>query len=72
MTDPTGPARGSRHAFLEAGRVGERVYIEAGARGLGACAAGAFHNDDEAAALAAIDPAREWAAHFAALGVAAG
>jgi SagB-type dehydrogenase family enzyme len=66
--DPTGPARGYRHAFLEAGLVGERVYIEAGARGLGACAVGAFY-DEEAAALVAIDPAREWVVHFAALGV---
>ena len=31
--DPLGPARGYRHAFLEAGRVGERVYLEAAARG---------------------------------------
>ncbi|MDP2371666.1 SagB/ThcOx family dehydrogenase [Rhodoferax sp.] len=68
--DPAGPARGYRHAFLEAGLVGERVYLEAGARGLGACAVGAFH-DDEAAALLAIDPAREWVVHFAALGTLA-
>ncbi len=66
--DATGPARGYRHAFLEAGRIGERIYLEAGARGLGACAVGAFY-DDEAAALVAIDPAHEWVVHFAALGV---
>lgn len=66
--DPLGPARGYRHAFLEAGLVGERVYLEAGARGLGACAVGAFY-DDEAAALVGIDPAQEWVVHFAALGV---
>jgi len=66
--DPTGPARGYRHAFLEAGRIGERIYLEAGARGLGACAVGAFY-DDEASALVAIDPAHEWVLHFAALGV---
>ena len=30
--DPSGPARGYRHAFIEAGLVGERIYIEAGAR----------------------------------------
>lgn len=65
--DPTGPARGYRHAFLEAGRLGERVYLEAGARGLGACAVGAFY-DDEAAAIVAIDPAHEWVLHFVALG----
>jgi SagB-type dehydrogenase family enzyme len=65
--DASGAARGYRHAFLEAGLVGERLYLEAVARGLGACAVGAFH-DDEAAALVAADPAREWVVHFAALG----
>jgi SagB-type dehydrogenase family enzyme len=68
--DPLGPARGYRHAFLEAGLVGERVYLEAAARGLGACAVGAFY-DDEAAALVGVDPALEWVVHFAALGVKA-
>ncbi|MEW6707281.1 MAG: SagB family peptide dehydrogenase [Pseudomonadota bacterium] len=66
--DALGPARGYRHAFLEAGLVGERVYLEAGARNLGACAVGAFY-DEEAAALVGIDPGREWVVHFAALGV---
>jgi len=65
--DPHGAARGYRHAYLEAGMVGERVYLEAGARGLGACAVGAFY-DDEAAALVALDASREWVVHFAALG----
>jgi SagB-type dehydrogenase family enzyme len=68
--DPAGAARGYRHAFLEAGMVGERVYLEAGARGLGVCAVGAFY-DDEAAALIAVDPAREWVLHFVAVGVPA-
>ncbi|MCK7499033.1 MAG: nitroreductase family protein [Comamonadaceae bacterium] len=66
-TDPLGPARAYRHAFIEAGLVGERVYLEAGARGLGACGVGAFY-DDEAAVLVGVDPAREWIVHFAALG----
>ena len=66
--DASGAARGYRHAYLEAGLVGERVYLEAGARGLGACAVGAFY-DDEAAALVALDASREWVVHFAALGV---
>lgn len=66
--DPNGAARGYRHALLEAGRVGERLYLEAGARGLGVCAVGAFY-DEEAAALIGIDPAREWVVHLAALGV---
>ncbi len=66
--DPMGPARGYRHAFLEAGLVGERIYLDAVARGLGVCAVGAFY-DDEASKLVGIDPAREWVIHFAALGV---
>lgn len=66
--DAAGAARGYRHAFLESGLVGERVYLEAGARGLGTCAVGAFY-DDEAAALAGTRPDREWVLHFAALGV---
>jgi SagB-type dehydrogenase family enzyme len=69
--DPLGAARGYRHAFIEAGLMGERLYLEAGARGLGACAVGAFY-DDEAAALVGVDPAREWVVHFAALGVPQG
>jgi nitroreductase len=66
-SDPLGPARGWRHAFLEAGLLGERLYLEAAARGAGACAVGAFH-DDEAAALVGVDPAHEWVVHFCALG----
>jgi SagB-type dehydrogenase family enzyme len=68
--DPDGAARGYRHAFIEAGLVGERVYLAAQALGLDACAVGAFY-DDEAAALVGLDPAREWVVHFAALGVPA-
>jgi len=69
-TDPSGAARGYRHAFLETGLVGERLYLEAGARGLGVCAVGAFY-DDEAAALVGVDPQQEWIVHFAALGIPA-
>jgi SagB-type dehydrogenase family enzyme len=64
---PGGPWLGYRHAFLEAGLVGERVYLAAEQRGLGACAVGAFY-DDEAAALVGVDTVREWVVHFAALG----
>ncbi|MBL8317308.1 MAG: nitroreductase family protein, partial [Burkholderiaceae bacterium] len=60
--------RAYRHAMLEAGLIGERIYLEGQARGLGVCAVGAFY-DDEAAALVGVDPAREWIVHFAALGV---
>ena len=70
QADPAGAARGYRHAFIEAGLVGERLYLEAGARGLGVCAVGAFY-DDEAAALTGVDVQREWIVHFAALGVPA-
>ena len=65
--DPTGAARGYRHAFLEAGLVGERVYLEGTARGLGVCGVGAFY-DDEVSALIGVDPEREWVVHLAALG----
>jgi len=69
-SDPAGPARGWRHAFIEAGLAGERAYLEAVARGVGVCGVGAFY-DDEAAALVGVDMSREWVLHFIALGVPA-
>jgi len=60
-------ARGYRNGFLQAGMIGERMLLEAGARDLGACPVGAFY-DREAAALIGVDPEREWPAHFAAFG----
>lgn len=60
-------ARGYRQGFLEAGMIGERLYLEAVGRRLGACAVGAFY-DLEAAELIGIDPAKEWVAHFCAVG----
>ncbi len=68
--DPAGAARGYRHAFIEIGLLGERLYLQAQALGLGACAVGAFY-DDEAAALVGTYPEQEWVVHFAALGVRA-
>lgn len=65
-----GPARAYRHAFIEAGLMGERLYLQAQAIGLGVCAVGAFY-DDETAALVGVDPARHWPLHVAALGVPA-
>ncbi len=65
--DPAGVARAYRHAFLEAGTLGERLYLQAGALGLGVCAVGAFY-DGEAAALIGVDPAREWPLHFVTVG----
>jgi SagB-type dehydrogenase family enzyme len=67
MADAAGAARGWRHAFIEAGLVGERLYLEAAALGLGCCGVGAFY-DDEAAALLGVDPAREWVVHFTTIG----
>jgi SagB-type dehydrogenase family enzyme len=67
MADPAGAARGYRHAFIEAGLVGERLYLEAESRRLGVCAVGAFY-DDEASVLAGVDPGVAWVLHFAALG----
>jgi SagB-type dehydrogenase family enzyme len=67
MADAAGPARGYRHAFIEAGLVGERLYLEATALGLGCCGVGAFH-DDEAAQLVGVDATREWIVHFATIG----
>lgn len=60
-------ARGYRHAYLEAGMIGERWLLGAVARGLAACPVGAFY-DDEAAALIGVDSRRQWVLHFAALG----
>jgi SagB-type dehydrogenase family enzyme len=65
--DLAGAARGYRHAFLEAGVLGERFYLEATAQGLGVCGVGAFY-DDEASELIAVDPADEWVVHFVAVG----
>lgn len=65
--DPAGAARGYRHTFLEVGMTGERLYLKAGALGLGVCAVGTFY-DDEAAALVGIDPTPEWPVHFVTLG----
>jgi SagB-type dehydrogenase family enzyme len=66
--DALGAPRAYRHAMLEAGLIGERIYLEGAAQGLGVCAVGAFF-DDEAAALVGVDRSREWVVHFAALGV---
>lgn len=62
--------RGYRHALLEAGIVGGRIYLEAERRGLGACTVGAFL-DDEIAEAAGLDPERWWVAQLSALGVPA-
>jgi SagB-type dehydrogenase family enzyme len=65
--DTTGAARGWRHAFLEAGLMGERLYFAAPPLGLGVCAVGAFY-DDEAVALIGAEAKQTWPVHFAAIG----
>ena len=65
--DPAGAARGYCHTFLKVGMIGERLYMKAGALGLGVCAVGTFY-DDEAAALVGIDATPEWPVHFVTLG----
>ena len=47
-------ARGYRYAMMEAGRLGERLYLAATAMGLGCCGIGAFF-DGEAAELLGIN-----------------
>jgi SagB-type dehydrogenase family enzyme len=58
-------ARAYRHAWLEVGMLGERAYLSAMGQGLGACAAGAFFDDEALALLGAQDT---WVAHFVTLG----
>ncbi|MFC1867466.1 SagB/ThcOx family dehydrogenase [Thermodesulfobacteriota bacterium] len=50
LLDRTWGARGYRYAMLNAGRMGERIYIGATSMGLGCCGIGAFY-DGEAAEL---------------------
>jgi SagB-type dehydrogenase family enzyme len=50
--------RGYRYANLRAGVVGEGLYVEAAALGLGVCGVGAFQ-DPDVAALVGVDPREE-------------
>lgn len=47
--------RGYRYALMEAGRLGERVYLQAAALGFGCCGIGAFF-DGEALELLGLEP----------------
>ena len=47
-------ARGYRYAMLEAGRLGQRIYVAAAALGLGCCGIGALY-DNEARTLLGIN-----------------
>jgi SagB-type dehydrogenase family enzyme len=60
-------ARGYRHAFVEAGVIGARLYMAAGARGLGGCSVGAFY-DEEAARALGVNLEEHWPLHFFGLG----
>jgi len=48
--DKTYGPRGYRYAMMEAGRIGQKLYIAAASLGLGCCGIGAFY-DIEAAEL---------------------
>jgi SagB-type dehydrogenase family enzyme len=52
--DRTWGARGYRYAMLEAGRLGQTLYLGATTLGLGCCGIGAFY-DDEARSLLALN-----------------
>ena len=47
--------RGYRHVFMDAGRMGQRIYLAAQGLGLGCCGVGALY-DDEAQALLDLKP----------------
>lgn len=59
--------RDFRHALLQAGMAGQALYLEATARGLGACGVGAFF-DDEVGELLRPGPTRPRALHLVAIG----
>ena len=56
-----------RYALLEAGHVGQNLYLTATALGLGACAVGAFL-DDELNGLLGLDGEQEAALYIIAVG----
>ncbi len=59
--------RDFRHALLQAGMASQALYLEATARGLGACGVGAFF-DDEVGELLRPGPTRPRALHLVAIG----
>ncbi len=64
--DLEGP-RGYRHAFVEAGLIGARLYIATVGAGLGGSSVGAFY-DEELAGLLDVPLDREWPVHIFAMG----
>ena len=59
-----------RYALLEAGHIGQNVYLAATSMGMGACAVGAF-NDDAVNALVGVDGLGEAALYVLAVGAMA-
>jgi len=59
--------RAYRYIYLDAGHIGENLYLSAGALGLGVCAIGAFF-DDRANSIIGIDGLEETVIYMAAVG----
>lgn len=59
--------RAYRYIYLDAGHIGENLYLAAGAMGLGCCAIGAFF-DDLVNELIGVDGKEETAVYMAAVG----
>ncbi|NOX60942.1 MAG: SagB/ThcOx family dehydrogenase [Chloroflexi bacterium] len=59
--------RAYRYIWLEAGHIGQNIYLAATSMGLGACAVGAFH-DDQLNELLGIDGEEEAALYLLAVG----
>jgi SagB-type dehydrogenase family enzyme len=59
--------RAYRYIYLDAGHIGENLYLAAGALGLGCCAIGAFY-DDKVNAIIGVDGVEEAAIYLATIG----
>ena len=59
--------RAYRYLYLDAGHIGENLYLAAGALGLGCCAIGAFF-DDKVNAVIGVDGAEETTIYLATIG----
>jgi SagB-type dehydrogenase family enzyme len=59
--------RAYRYIYLDAGHIGQNLYLAAGALGLGACAIGAFY-DDKANSIIGVDGVEETVIYMATVG----
>jgi len=59
--------RAYRYLYLDAGHIGENLYLAAGALGLGCCAVGAFY-DDRANGIIGVDGVEETVIYLATVG----